>query len=196
MKNLIFFIISTFIFSFSSIGQENALVSKRKEVAFTNISLQGASILLKKEVKPNVFIRNAFGFGGIQAVKNQTASIFNASLSYNIGKEKRKNLVKSLDFIHGPQYGLSVSFAQSKSKQTVNNNFESTNLNIAPSFSYLLGIIYHFNDKIYVGLETMPYISTGLQYIQATNQPTRTNLNSLQFGASNYLGITAGYRFK
>ena len=97
MKNLIFFVISTFIFSFPLHGQENISVSKRKEVAFTNISLGGASILLKKEVKPNVFIRNAFGYGRIQASKNQNVSGFNSSLNYSIGKEKRKNLIKSLD---------------------------------------------------------------------------------------------------
>ena len=194
MKNLILFIISTFIFSFSSIGQENVSVSKRKEVAFTNVSLEGASILLKKEIKPNVFIRNAFGYGRVQASKNQNVSGFNSSISYSIGKEKRKNLIQSLDFIHGPQYGLGISFAQSKTKQ--NTTFENTSFVLTPSFSYLLGIIYHFNDKIYVGLETAPYISTSFQYTKATNQPTRTELTSLQFGASNYLGITAGYRFK
>ena len=194
MKNLIFFVISMFIFSFPLFGQENISVSKRKEVAFTNISLGGASILLKKEVKPNVFIRNAFGYGRIQASKNQNVSGFNSSLNYSIGKEKRKNLIKSLDFIHGPQYGLGVSFAQSKTKQ--NTIFQNTSFEFTPSFSYLLGIIYHFSDKIYVGLETAPYISTSFQYVKTTNQPTRTELTGLQFGASNYLGITAGYRFK
>ena len=194
MKNLILFIVAMFIFLFPMFGQENVSASKRKEIAFTDISLRGGSILLKKEVKPNVFIRNAFGFGRIQASKTQNVSGFNSSLSYSIGKEKRKNLIQSLDFIHGPQYGLSVAFAHSKTKQ--NTVFQNTSFELTPSFSYLLGIIYHFNDKIYVGLETAPYISTSLQYVKTTNQPTRTELTGLQLGASNYLGITAGYRFK
>ena len=199
MKNVLLVFLMPFMMVNLAHSQDLLLMpdSKNTEVAITNISFNGASILLKKQISPNEFRRQSFGAANISLNKQQNNTTFGGSVSYSFGKEYRKNIVKSFDAIYGPQYGLSAYTDYRKNIQPVNNTtFEQTVFTFAPSFGYLLGFIYHINDKFYIGFETQPSISTSVRYDKETNKEANIAWSALNIGASGYLNFTAGFKLK
>ena len=199
MKNVLLVFLMPFMMVNLAHSQNLLLMpdSKNTEVAITNISLNGASILLKKQVSPTQFRRQSFGAANISLNKQQKNTSFGGAVNYSFGKEHRKNIVKSFDAIYGPQYGLSAHTNYSKNIQQVNNPiFEYTSFTFSPAFGYLLGFIYHINDKFYVGFETQPYISTSFKYDKVNDEKPNIEWNAFNIGASGYLNFTAGFKLK
>jgi hypothetical protein len=200
MKNLIG-IIAFFCASLTSLQaqeQNSSLITtpKRKEIGVSNLSLSGASLLYKKEVKPDVYRRWNFGFTDIGFSKGEKSQSISSRLSFSIGKEKRKNIVEKLSFIHGAQYGLSLSFNTDSNNANTNISYYNTSLYINPNFGYLFGAIYQINKRFYIGVESVPSLYTSLSYSKDTSNKTKVKLNGINLNASGYLNFTAMYRFK
>ncbi len=199
MKNVLLVFLMPFMMVNLAHSQTLLLLpdTKGSEIAITNVSLHGASILLKTPTKPNEFRRQSFGAANIALNKQDNYTSFRGDIRYGIGKEKRKNIVQSLDAIYGPQYGLGISTFYQKNALVINNpTVENTTLTFTPSFGYLVGFIYHINDKFYVGIETTPYISASIRYNKITSKNATADLNGLDIGGTSYLNFTAGFKLK
>jgi hypothetical protein len=199
MKNLIGSIV-IFCASLASLQaqeQNTNLITmpKKKEIGVSNLSLAGASLLYKKEVKTDVYRRLNFGFTSAEFSKGEKSKSLRSQLGFSVGKEKRKNIMEKLSFIHGAQYGLSLSFNNDSNNANSNISYHNTDVNIYPSFAYLFGAIYQINPRFYIGVESQPSLYASLRYSKNTNNKVDVKLNGIGLNASGYLNFTAMYRF-
>ncbi len=199
MKNLIG-IITFFCVSLASLQaqeQNNNLnsASKKKEIGVSNLSLSGAYLLYKKEIKPDVYRRWNFAFTDVGFTKGEKSKSINSRLGFSLGKEKRKNVMEQLSFIHGAQYGLFLSFNNDYNNANSYISYHNTSLYFNPNFGYLLGAIYQINKRFYIGVESIPSLYTSLSYSKDTYNKTKVKLNGINLSASGNLNFTAMYRF-
>jgi hypothetical protein len=199
MKNLIgsiaFFCAS--LASLQAQEQNTNLITtpKKKEIGVSNLSLSGASLLYKKEVKTDVYRRWNFVFTDIDFIKGEKSQNISSRLGFSVGKEKRKNIMEKLSFIHGAQYGLSLSFNNSSNNANANISYHNTDMYISPNFAYLFGAIYQINPRFYIGVESQPSLYASVRYSKDTNNKVNVNFNGMSLNASGYLNFTAMYRF-
>jgi hypothetical protein len=161
----------------------------------SNLSLSGASLLYKKEVKTDVYRRWNFAFTDIDFSKVEKSQNFSSRVGLSFGKEKRKAIEEKLSFIHGPQYGVFLSLNNAYNTSNANISYHNTSLQINPTFAYLFGAIYQINPRFYIGVESQPSLYASVRYSKDTNNKVNVNFNGMSLNASGYLNFTAMYRF-
>lgn len=175
-------------------AQEEAKVLKKREIGLANISLNGASLIYKKEIKTNVYRRFSLALLNLSYNEVPKAQQNSADFGFRLGREKRKTLKDKLRLTHGIQYELSANFF----KNTIDNaNLKISNedFKINLGVAYLLGFNYCFSENFYIGIETAPMISAGYFFKKTTENIAYQGFSNLSFFANNNVRLTALYCF-
>jgi hypothetical protein len=193
MKKTLFSLI--FVFSFiSAYAQEQAEIPKKREIGLANISLNGASLVYKKEIKPNIYRRFSFALLNLSYNQVPKASQNSADIGFRFGREKRKTVKGKLRLMHGLQYDMGANFF----KNTIDNfNLKISNedFKINLGVAYLLGFNYCFSEDFYIGIETTPTISSGYFFKKTTERIVYQGFSNLSLLANNNVRLTALYCF-
>jgi hypothetical protein len=185
----LFALCSLFIFA-----QEQTKSLKKREIGLTNLDFSGGAFVIKKEIKENTYRRLSLGSANITFDKGQVLKGTDLRLSLDWGREKRKNLVSKLDLIHGMQYGTDFFFINNKNTKENTFEFNNTAVRLNANLGYLIGFIYHLNEKIYIGVETIPDVGLGFTYSKDNDNKTRIAFNSVSLRSSGYFRLTAAYK--
>lgn len=81
-----------------------------------------------------------------------------------VGYEKTRALSQRVFMSYGPEFGLS-------SQQRFDINNDSFQFSLSPSFIYFIGLQYELNEKLYVGGELRPAITTSYRFTNMTVNP-------------------------
>jgi len=77
---------------------------------------------------------------------------FDIGLGYAYGRERDKELTDKLDFYHGPEFSIFMSY--SNALNSIDER--SYNLRVVPSFGYILGVNLSLSEKCYLAVEVLP----------------------------------------
>ncbi|WP_027419324.1 hypothetical protein [Crocinitomix catalasitica] len=182
MKNLLVLLTPLLLFSPITFGQTN------KEIGIRSNNINNLGIIYKKQRKENSFVRYRLAMTSLNMTISENNLIVNGQLGFSIGWEKRVSVSDKFQFKHGFE-----PFLRGGLNENFNNNFGNTNLDLDAGLGYILGFIYHFNEKFYLGIETIPSISVGSTLVNGTS-PGIIRINS-GFN-SNVAAISAVYKFQ
>ncbi len=198
MKNLlvkIAYAIAFLAMPFFTLAQEKAVTKLKKEVGLSGLSFSGGSFVYKKEIKPNVYRRMSFDPTNIQLFRGNVLNNTNFGGGFNLGREKRKDVIEKVQFIYGPQFGVGFRFQKQRNVNSINTSFNNSTLTVDASFAYLFGIIYHINDKLYIGFESQPSLFTSFDRDKNNSGVVKININEIRLAGNGYFQLTAMYRF-
>ena len=119
------------------------------EIGLRTNNFENFSLMYKKEKQPNVFKRYRVAFGNFRFFNQEESNSFEMNLGAAIGREKRINIQKKLQFLHGPEFFAGFS-------ATANNSIFNSNLNL--QVGYALGFQHNFNENLAVNIEAIPSI--------------------------------------
>ncbi len=196
MKKQVFYLFIAFfmLFSIDLSAQEQAETPKKREIGLANVSLNGASLVYKKEIKDNVYRRFSFALLNISYNQVPKASQNSADMGFRFGREKRKIIKGKLRISYGLQYDLSANFF----KNTVDNSslkISNEDFKINLGIAYLLGFNYLVNENFYFGIETTPTISSGYFFKKTPERIVYQGFSNISLLASNNIRLTALYCF-
>lgn len=197
MKNVILPFNIMMLFCNVLLAQQNEIPKIHKEIAASNLSLSGANLIYKKQVKHNTYRRWNFGFNRFSFAKGQTFKSLNYNLGLSGGNENRKKVFDHFSFIYGGQLGIS-SFGFLSKTETTLNSFKNQNIRFNPYYAYLLGAIYHIKPNFYIGVETLPSLAIELTYNRTDSNIPKKELDftGIDLYSNGYLGFTVGYQFR
>jgi hypothetical protein len=198
MKNLIVKIAYAIVFLAMPLfaqAQEQTATQLKKEVGLSGLSLYGGSFMYKKEIKPNVYRRMSFDPASIFYSKGNVLNNTDFGAGFTLGREKRKDVIEKVQFIYGPQFGVGFDFLKYHNVSSINTSFNTNTLTVDLNFAYLLGIIYHINNKVYIGFESSPSFQTSFNRNKNNDGIVQTKLNLISLKGSGYFQLTAMYRF-
>ncbi len=181
MKKSIIFI-PVFLLSMVFTGQANAQeTTQNHEIGIRTYNMSNFGFIYKKQKTDNTYSRLRLATGEFGLNKLDP---FNASISLGIagGQEKRQTLSEKLYFVTG--FELMCTLGTS----LVGDKFS---LNLSPGIGAVLGVSYLANDKLIVGVETIPAASFKFGY---ANKDIRISDFNIRF-ASTYASLFVAYRF-
>lgn len=197
MKNLTLLIINMMIFCNILLAQHSEVLKMHKEIAASNLSLSGANLIYKKQVKENVYRRWNFEFNRFYFSKVEPNRLVNFKFGLSGGKENRKKAFDRFSLIYGGQVGLSAYGLFSKTEnQTM--TYKNQTVRINPYYAYLFGAIYHIKPNFYIGVETLPSLAIELTYTKSNNNSPekKFDFTGVDLYSNGYLGFTVGYQFR
>ena len=158
----------------TAVTAQNAQVKREVGLQFSGLNFNGNnsfSAFYKKQVKENSFRRIRFLAGNlnIDGSKDRTFGSFFAGVS--IGREKRKQLGRKLQFYRGPQFGASTTISASSGP----NSDHQVRLGL--NAGLVFGLQHQFNEFWAVNIETEPGV--GLDLAKRKGAPFNV------FGAAN-----------
>lgn len=171
---------ASFLISFSLFGQETD--KPAREIGITTGSLSSYSLVYKYQYKNKDYIR--FDVASARLGISDNIDNINIGGSIRVTKEKRNEISNKAFLNYGPGLGLAANAA-------FNRVDDRTNISLAPTFHYLLGIQYKMTQNIYIGAEITPSIGLGLSY---NNSQDELSYN-LNLNATNIARLSAMYQF-
>jgi hypothetical protein len=166
----------------------NDVSAQDREIGIKMNGLDNFNLVYKKKKTEDKYRRYEAAFlnTNFQGTAGQT--VFTSAVGFSGGIEKRKGITDKLKLAHGFLPGI---FFNGFWGFNANNGSGTFNVNISPRLGYALGLQYHFNDKFYLGLESIPSLtaSVGFSENQVTSYSVQTNISLIN------VGLSAVYRF-
>lgn len=180
MRLLLSFVFCFFL-SLSVTAQSKETV---REIGLRSTGLDQFSLLYKKGLTKDRFLRVRFLFANLQLVSVGNGGVGNFGLGAAVGWERRRSLSDRLDLLTGPEPFASFGIT------SVSDN--SSVVNIRLGLGYVVGFQYALSDRFHVALEVIPSVSFGLT---GTGEESG-DVASFQAGLSNNsVAVTGVYRF-
>ncbi len=176
-------------------AQQDNTATGFRELGIRFTGLKDFDFIYKKQLAENKYRRVRLVVIDLAGSSNSNFSI---GLGAGWGTEKRKDIGEKIQFIRGPEFGLSVLGTVNSGTSTISlENFAGSDITftnsgnlavITGSFGYLLGFQYNVNEQFYVNVETIP----SLQIIGVTSG---TVLARAGFNTS-AISLSLVYRFR
>lgn len=158
-----------------------------KEVGIRFGSFNGYDLILKKQKSENKFSRFRISAGRLSFNKQNNVNQYSADINLGFGKENRITISDNISFYHGWEPGIGFG---------LRGDTELRNLSIRPQLGYILGGMYSINNKLIIGIESVPHL-----YLNSTIIPSQGGTgSSTQIDAginfnSNLINLNLAYRF-
>lgn len=134
--------------------------SKDLEIGLRANSLSGLkelnSFIFKTGKEENKFTRYRFAIANLYLFSQKKYASGSMTIQFAFGTEKRVGIGNKLYFIHGLEPMFSFEFGYVHS----NNLDDSYSLSVSPGLGYVLGFQYDILERLYLSIETIPYLST------------------------------------
>ncbi|HMQ47032.1 MAG TPA: hypothetical protein PKA00_06365 [Saprospiraceae bacterium] len=138
------------------IAQESAPLIKR-EIGVRLFNFDNFQLIYKYQKPSGKYIRMEGLFGSLEYLDSRTSDARSSlNFGFNIGSEKRKPIVDQLQFVHGWQPGVGISY---DIREAGPNNFS-----LGFSLGYTIGLMLDINEKFYISLDTRPFFVANLGY--------------------------------
>ena len=147
MKKWFLFLVLVFLYVLPSLQAQD----RKHELGIRLSGLQSFDFIYKKSDNATKFKRYRLAVADMGAFLAESNEI-SMFLSYAQGLEKRKNIGKNVQFIHGWEPGFSVGFRSIGDDLTGNASI---------FMGYVLGFQYTFSENFYVNVETIPSLTVG-----------------------------------
>ena len=187
MKNWTFLLVM--LVSWSIYGQSDnnpdQVIEEAREIGLSFSGFDDFNILYKKDRPEGYRARHRLIQGDIGYNSNNRD--IDIGLGYAYGRERDKRIAEKLDFYHGPEYSLFMSY--SNALNTIDER--SYLLRVVPSFGYILGFKLALADKCYIAAEVIPALRSNFIVRDG-------DLDSFQTGVnlnSNATTLALMYRF-
>ena len=132
---------------------ENVNKSRKTEIGLTLNECAGFGFVVKRQIKPNTFLRADLG-------KIRYTNNYN-TMNWGIGIEHRVAIGKGFSYYHGVNFNYGqVAYSYSNYSPPV--KLEPLNISTL-SIGYRLGIRYEVNKNLYIGTEINPQIGISKQ---------------------------------
>ncbi|HKK79382.1 MAG TPA: hypothetical protein VJ933_07115 [Phaeodactylibacter sp.] len=154
-----------------------------REMGLRLSGVDNLDFIYKKQLGENRYKRIRLLFSDLQFRRLNDTNLFNASLGGALGWEKRRTIAEKVQFLHGWEPFLNLSF------NSTNDRF---GLNTILGVGYVLGFQLTVSEQFYVALETIPSLSINLNAGEAAS-------DAVAVGAgfnSNAVALTLVYRFQ
>lgn len=139
--------------------------------------------IYKKQVGENRYKRIRLLFSDLEFRRLNDTNLFSASLGGALGWEKRRTVAEKVQFLHGWEPFLNLSF---------NATDEQFGLSTTLGVGYVLGFQLMVSEQLYAALETIPSLNVNFNAGEAAP-------DSVALGAgfnSNAVALTLVYRFQ
>jgi hypothetical protein len=191
------------VLTFSTMFTKGQTIDKQKEIGLIFSSLNNFGITYKTGTKEalwrfsTLFIKGSDNSHNYSTWKDTGNSFGNG---IRIGKEKRKNIAKNLDF----RYGFDLTFSYYHEKTATDNYIAPSNnqTNItnrySPGMNLLIGINYWISEKFVMGAEILPYFNYSYSKFSNTFNSVTTyhTAKGINYGLTNQSAlITIAYKF-
>ncbi len=146
----------------------NSYSQKKMEIGIGTYDLQSFRFVLKKNTKPNKYLQYRFGDFGIDTQRDSVSKSGRFAGSFGLIFEKRKEIGEKMRFIHGFAPSLYLSYLNQKifAQTEYTEDIKTSNIYLRPKIGYLLGVQYHFSEKFYAALQTLPGITFNLNFTE------------------------------
>lgn len=158
--------------------------------------LENLSLQYKTETKKGNYLRIGFtdlNFHSSKASASQTMQYSTTqtgmSLAFNIGIEKRKDIINRLQFFYGADVYFSSSYGRTKQDNpTVSRELRFTDhYTIGPGLDFNSGVILNIFKDFFIAAEVMPIIEYSYTKTQeiVNQEKTSNTFNGMHFNFSN-----------
>ncbi len=181
MKKLVIYQVLLLAFFMTNANAQTTDQNFKKEIGIRMNGLSDFDFIFKKQKAENKYrrMRLISANFSIPDFEDFTSS-FGLGVTY--GKEKRKPLNDNLSLING--WELIGRFG-------VNMSEEDLSFTFTPGIGYVLGFQYEINNKFIVNLETIPTLTTTINYAA-----DELSISNLKFGFnSNNIALGIMYKF-
>jgi len=180
MKNFLLILLITGFFSFSATAQN----VNEYGLMFSNLNGFG---LTYKKGKENTLTRFSAASLNLNLTDFDNVNLYlrNIGAGIYIGHENRIIIQERLKFVHGPEFGLFLSYSRGPI-----NGFEMQPVTvISPCFGYIIGLNYALSERFLLSAELIPSIS----YRHVRSPLGNSNNIDLGFASGSAL-MTLAYR--
>jgi hypothetical protein len=166
----------------------NDVSAQDREIGVKLNSLDNFNLVYKKKKADDKYCRYEVAFFNTNFQNAGGKTFFASAVGFSAGIEKRKAITDKLKFAHGFIPGIYFSGYWAYDSNNGNGQF---NVLLRPQLAYAVGVQYHFSDKFYLGLESVPSVSAsvGFSENQIVSYSLMTNINL------STVGLSAVYRF-
>ena len=189
----------TFI-SISAFTQETNNKTREASIIFYNFQNYGLMYKSGKTDKKLWRFRavtGGFGKSQVETSNTTEVTVSNFSFNFSVGRERRKPINESLNFVYGIELTSGINYSDNKTIVSNQPISGSQNSNINAGLVGVFGLNYKIKDKFIIGAELLP----SAIYSRSVIDPYSSNsfprsMDSFRFGfGNNSAMLSVGLRF-